>query len=168
MFLLFHISYRSQRCLYVHTHPSVSNMSLYHSVSLSFFFSVSHPLLPIANLFTLLELKKKISLLSFWKNKTGLVQLQDLWESSLHWLILGFLYALFVQWSILATIKWKLSFARLNRHCITLTLCFLHIPQFWTELKEMLLSFSIEPFDLLWRHLQKAEHLLFYFIVQND
>ena len=40
---------------------------------------------------------------------------------SLHWLIRGFLYALFVEWSISATIK--NSFKRSKLHFITLTLC---------------------------------------------
>ena len=34
---------------------------------------------------------------------------------SLHWLILGFLYALFVQWSLLATIKNNISLSAQSR-----------------------------------------------------
>ena len=43
--------------------------------------------------------------------------------SSLHWLILGFLYAVFVQWSIFLTSKSNLSFEHSKWHFQTITLC---------------------------------------------
>ena len=42
--------------------------------------------------------------------------------SSLHWLILGFLYALCIQWSVLATIK-TLSFKHSKSNCIVAQRC---------------------------------------------